>query len=1036
MKILRNSLRSARLAGFCAAALVVLLAPRASAQPATGSLEGRVVNPATGEYTELARVTIVGTDLETFTDANGRYRLARVPAGEMRVVAFYTGATFAPQTVTVTARGTARADFEWMARREADGIVTMQKLEISASKEMSSSAIAINTQRFAPNTMTVVAADEYGPVASHNIGNVLTNVPGITVQFGGLGNPNVISMNGAPSANVPLMINGMQLAHSVDGAGSRSVSTNNLSINNMSRVEIVFTPTPETPGSALAGSINLIPRSSFDRAKPTYTYAVAAVMRDRERTLKRTPGMGGRGDPTYKVTPELSFSSVVPLNDRLGFTFSGSSTTTLNQRSNMQHFWRGVFNDTNGGTYTDTTPDRPYLWSYGLADGLDELVRRTVGGSVDVKIGERGRLSFAVQYGQFNIGSDGNNLTYEILRVNPGGFSETHTQGATGQGLIRMDRLYGYRRDATWLDTLNYWHDGKVWKIEAGLGFSTSESFQSNQTDTDTANSVVRRQNVTVRFDDVQAFVPRATITDGATGALIDPTLLSNYTFVTSFRPGNHNYGVNRRAFGSIRRDLDFRVPLTVRAGFSVDDIQRDHENFSGQLTHIGADGLPNTADDSAAGFVDAGLSGRARPYGWSRLQWVDSGTVTDRYRANPTHFRRDLVGEHNTTANNSKYARELVSAAYVRGDQSFLNNRLKVVAGLRAEQTNIEGEGNRQDTTANFQRNAAGNVILGSNGQPLLIHPAGSLDAARLTNVARGFRAEKEFLRWFPSLNATYNITETFLVRGGYYHSVGRPSFVQYAGSLTLPNLESPPSPTNRISVNNVGIKAWDARSVKLSFEYYFKNVGMLQVSGFHREIENFFGSTVFAATPEFLGLYNLDASEYAGYDVSTQYNLPGSVRMNGYTVDYKQALTFLPNWARGVQVFANISGLRTQGDESANFAGFVPRSINWGFSLTRPQFTLRARWNYEGRARQALAIPGRSIGPSVYQWKEERLTLAFGGEYRIWKQQSLYFDVTNATDEPFQFTYYGPNTPSWATRRTYTQNTPLVTIGLKRTF
>ena len=224
---------------------------------------------------------------------------------------------------------------------------------------MSSSAIAINTQRFAPNTMTVVAADEYGPVASHNIGNVLTNVPGITVQFGGLGNPNVISMNGAPSANVPLMINGMQLAHSVDGAGSRSVSTNNLSINNMSRVEIVFTPTPETPGSALAGSINLIPRSSFDRAKPTYTYAVAAVMRDRERTLKRTPGMGGRGDPTYKVTPELSFSSVVPLNDRLGFTFSGSSTTTLNQRSNMQHFWRGVFNDTNGGTYTDTTPDRP-----------------------------------------------------------------------------------------------------------------------------------------------------------------------------------------------------------------------------------------------------------------------------------------------------------------------------------------------------------------------------------------------------------------------------------------------------------------------------------------------------------------------------------------------------------------------------------------------------------------------------------------------------------------------------------------------------
>jgi hypothetical protein len=35
----------------------------------------------------------------------------------------------------------------------------------------------------------------------------------------------------------------------------------------------------------------------------------------------------------------------------------------------------------------------------------------------------------------------------------------------------------------------------------------------------------------------------------------------------------------------------------------------------------------------------------------------------------------------------------------------------------------------------------------------------------------------------------------------------------------------------------------------------------------------------------------------------------------MTGLEFDYKQALTFLPQWARGVQVFANASALRATG-------------------------------------------------------------------------------------------------------------------------
>ena len=51
--------------------------PGLQAQPATGIIEGRISNPATGEYLERARITVEGTALETFSDSDGNYREPR-----------------------------------------------------------------------------------------------------------------------------------------------------------------------------------------------------------------------------------------------------------------------------------------------------------------------------------------------------------------------------------------------------------------------------------------------------------------------------------------------------------------------------------------------------------------------------------------------------------------------------------------------------------------------------------------------------------------------------------------------------------------------------------------------------------------------------------------------------------------------------------------------------------------------------------------------------------------------------------------------
>ncbi|HUR58164.1 MAG TPA: carboxypeptidase regulatory-like domain-containing protein, partial [Opitutaceae bacterium] len=47
----------------------------------TGSISGRVLNEATSQYLNNARVTVKGTDITTFTDSTGSFRISGVPTG-------------------------------------------------------------------------------------------------------------------------------------------------------------------------------------------------------------------------------------------------------------------------------------------------------------------------------------------------------------------------------------------------------------------------------------------------------------------------------------------------------------------------------------------------------------------------------------------------------------------------------------------------------------------------------------------------------------------------------------------------------------------------------------------------------------------------------------------------------------------------------------------------------------------------------------------------------------------------------------------
>ena len=388
-----------------------LLVWRALAAPllaqGTGSLAGRVTNPATGGIVEHARITVEGTALETVSDGDGYFRLGGVPAGQASVRASFSGFPPATATVTIVAGQVAQKDFQLSPRTDraaaADGApVKLDEFVVATSREMSGAALAINEQRYAPNMRNVVATDEFGDIAEGNVAEFLKFMPGVNIDYAG-GNARDISLNGVPSTHVPVTLDGFGLASAVGGGAggtARSVGLDQVSINNLSRIEVSFSPTPDSQGNALAGSVNLVPRSSFERIRPVFNFSTYLMLRDDIKKWGETPAPR---HPTRKIHPGVDFSYLAPVSKTFGFTVSAGINRQYSGEPQIQDLWRGTQSATNGTTFPHTTFDQPYLTSVIIRNSGKDTKRSSFGVTTDHRLGQTDRLAFSLQYSTFAV---------------------------------------------------------------------------------------------------------------------------------------------------------------------------------------------------------------------------------------------------------------------------------------------------------------------------------------------------------------------------------------------------------------------------------------------------------------------------------------------------------------------------------------------------------------------------------------------------------------------------------------------------------
>ena len=1026
------------LARFAILVALALLPCRIAAQNAPlGSVTGVVMHGASGDRLANARVSLDTGGREAFTDEGGRFRIDGLEPGTVSLTVFYTGLKPEQRRLNLGAGENAEQEFRLAAPSPAsakgpgtDESVKLDTFVVAAARESTAALVAINDQRFAPNIRNVVATDSFGDIAEGNIGEFVKFLPGVSVEGG---ESRTITVGGVPPTSTPITVDGNRLASAASGGQTRTTELEVFSITGMSRVEVLRSPTPDSPADAIGGTVNLVSRSAFERAKAQHTFKAYVLFREGKFDLKRT------SDPfpdTLKVRPNFEFTSIVPLNKRFGVTVSGLQSSQWISQDGMTNSWVGT-NLASTATLTAPPAGQPYLGRFNASNGPKQTDRTSVSLTADLRLSPRDKISAGLQYTYFHAHFTARGLTFNLNNVES--FGPTFAQSRPGAGTVVITASTRSKRGTTVMPSLRYQHHGPIWTAEAGGAYSRASNHYRDFEYGHINSLQATLTGVTVRFDHPGEQPPAIRVTNAA-GAPVNPYELANYTLNSGNTNGGDSQDEFRSFYANASRDLPWPVRTRLKFGVDVRAQSRDIRSNGGTraFARIGPDARAGTADDNAGQWLDDERAGRKMLFGLPDVQWLDPFKIFRDFKANPAAYSEGTDAQqaaaHRSLVNGSYRLTETIGAPYVRTDVRLLEDRLWIVAGVRYEETRDSGAGPLVDPARLYQRDAAGNILRNPNGTAIAKAPSGSLTGAQLQYFERGTKIDTRYGDYFPSFNLTARLRPDLLARASYARSLARPNFSAILPSISVPD----PTTANRtITLSNGNIRPWTANSYGVSLEYYFNqpSAGVVSFRAFRRDIRDFFGGVTLPLTEDFIRLYDLDEAVYGnGYFVSTQANV-GDAQVDGLELDYRQTLGFLPNWARGLSVFANTTRQSLRGSAIADFSGFAPMILNGGVTLSRNRFTVQVSANHRGVSRGGLRA-GAGIAPGVYSYSGNGTYVDIASEFRATRRFSLFANVRNAFNEAQPGLDYAKDTPAYARLRSRGETGPLWTVGVKGSF
>jgi TonB-dependent receptor len=331
----------------------------------------------------------------------------------------------------------------------------------------------------------------------------------------------------------------------------------------------------------------------------------------------------------------------------------------------------------------------------------------------------------------------------------------------------------------------------------------------------------------------------------------------------------------------------------------------------------------------------------------------------------------------------------ETVYAGYLMGNVRI--DRLSILAGLRFEQTEVEGEGALNQITAEERARRA--AFTGPLTPDEIIRRNLAQYGSRRT-------ASRDYRNVFPGVHFKYEPLNRVVLRASYSASIGRPLFTNLIPNDTIDE-------DNRIvTANNPGLKPQHSDNFDATAEYYFEPAGLLSMGVFLKEIKDYIYNTSGQLISS--GADNGFEGQYAGYELRSKAN-GGFARIKGWEANYQQRFAFLPGWWNGFGLFANYTWLDTKGDyggstvqTTSTLPGFVPRAANVGISYIRDKINFRVIYGFNGKALQAY-----NAAVNLRRWKLPTHRIDIKLKYLLTRNLDIYLDLYNVTNDKLRYVW-----------------------------
>jgi len=333
------------------------------------------------------------------------------------------------------------------------------------------------------------------------------------------------------------------------------------------------------------------------------------------------------------------------------------------------------------------------------------------------------------------------------------------------------------------------------------------------------------------------------------------------------------------------------------------------------------------------------------------RRYWAQFGS---QYSARP----QDVGANAMTSLEEDYTASEDIFASYAMGTWDLGN--LRVIGGVRVENTQFQATGNQVDVAA--------------NGRSYTVTP---------------LSADRSYTNVLPGLHLRYDAGSDWVLRAAANKTVSRPSFGDIAPRIGYNRGDE------EVRLGNPELDPYESKNVDLSFERYIGSTGILSLGLFHKTIDGYIVNTVSDSDPE-----------YPGFEVTRVIN-GDKARVYGAEFNWQQQLSFLPAGWDGLLVGASGTWLDTDFDPGldgrADDDFTLPRASKHVYSAhvgyEKAGFSTRLAAVYRSEYLDTL---GDSAAYDIFVAPNTQLD--FSLDYKITDNVSVYLEAQTLLDKPLE--------------------------------